>query len=168
MAACENQPLEPPLFQACGSVFLLPADKAMGSIDQSPQPKTILVVDDDESIRKFVSRILSQHSYNLLVAASGEDALRQSREYKGVIHLLLSNIQMPGITGIELGAQINVERPEVRVMLMSGYTSGMLVLNDAWHFLHKPFIPSQLLTLISKILSESFPNEEPGFNEHAD
>jgi two-component system cell cycle sensor histidine kinase/response regulator CckA len=140
----------------------------MDSPDRSKQPKTILVVDDDESVRKFVSRILSQSDYQLLVASSGEDALRQVREYKGVIHLLLSNIQMPGITGIELGAQINVERPEIRVMLMSGYTSGMLVLNDGWHFLHKPFIPAQLLSIVSKILRESFSTEEPGFNEHTD
>jgi len=143
-------------------------NQRLSATDQSPQPKTILVVDDDESIRKFVSRILGQQGYKVLLAASGEEALVQSREYKGVVHLLLSNIQMPGITGIELGAQINVERPELRVMLMSGYTSGMLVLNESWHFLHKPFIPAQLLTLVSKILSESFPSEDPGFNEHAD
>lgn len=133
-----------------------------------PPPQTILVVDDQESIRTFVSMILRKQGYNVLLADSGEDALRQSREYKQAIHLLLSNIQMPGITGMELGTQINIERPEIRVMLMSGYTSGMLVLNESWHFLHKPFIPAQLVTLVSKILFETLLPDCLDVNEHAD
>ena len=127
-------------------------------------PQTILVVDDDEAILSFLSRLLSS-KYTVLVAPSGEDALRQSREHKGTLHLLLSNVQMPGISGVELATQLNLERPEMQVMLMSGYASGMLVLNTGWHFLHKPFIPSQLLDLISSILNQPSLADAPDIDE---
>ncbi|HKD09878.1 MAG TPA: response regulator [Bryobacteraceae bacterium] len=139
--------------------------KAGAMEDKSSQPKTVLVADDEESIRKFVSGVLADHGYNLLVASSGENALEQSKEYKGTIHLLLSNLQMPGITGLELGTQLQLERPELRVMLMSGFSSGMLILNEGWHFLHKPFIPSQLLALTKNVLAAPFP-EIPCLDEH--
>ena len=135
--------------------------------DAKEAQKTILVVDDEESIRKFVSSLLKKNGYNVLVAESGEDALQQSRAYQGKIDLLMSNIQMPGMTGMELGTKMILERPDLRVMLMSGFTSGMLVLNDGWHFLHKPFIPSQLKDLIMNLLSPSVPEDTPAnSNEH--
>ena len=109
----------------------------------------------------------SRGGYRVLVAESGEDALQKSREYRGTIHLLLSNVQMPGITGIELGTKLNLERPDLRVMLMSGYASGMLILNDGWHFLHKPFLPTQLLDLISGVLKPTpEPKIAPDLDEH--
>lgn len=129
--------------------------------------KTILVVDDEDLIRKFVSSLLKQNGYRVLVAESGEDALQQSLAYEGKIDLLLSNIQMPGLTGMELGTKITLERPDIRVMLMSGFTSGMLVLNEGWHFLHKPFIPSQLKDLIQSLLTPSAPEDTPShLDEH--
>src|SRR5438067_9175939 len=94
--------------------------------------KTILVADDDEALLKFVSGFLAQSGFHVLVAGSGEEALKQSKTYNGPIHLLLSNIQMPGITGIELGTKLTLERPDTKVMLMSGFASGMLVLNSGW------------------------------------
>lgn len=128
--------------------------------------KTILVVDDEEAIRTFVTTVLIQSSYHVMLAESGEDALRQSRAYKDTIHLLLANVQMPGITGMELGAKISLERPEIRVMLMSGFSSGMLVLNEGWQFLHKPFIPSQLRELVAHVLAPTDPAVIPDLDEH--
>ena len=128
-------------------------------------PATILVVDDDEAIRKFVSAYLNSKGYHILTADSGEKALQISRTHDGPIDLLLSNIQMPGITGIELSTQINRERAQIRVMLMSGFDGGLLVLNEGWHFLHKPFMPSQLFGLVKTILSEK---TMPYINEHHD
>jgi len=72
---------------------------------------------------------------------------------------------MTGITGIELSTQINRERAQIRVMLMSGFDGGLLVLNEGWHFLHKPFMPSQLFGLVNAILSEK---TMPYINEHHD
>jgi len=128
--------------------------------------KTILVVDDDQAIRRFVSSILTQSGYQVIVAESAEDALQQSRAHQGTIHLLLSSIQMPGITGIELSTTLTVERPDLRILLMSGFASGMLVLNEGWHFLHKPFIPSQLRDLVTGVLAPAAPTVDPNLNEH--
>jgi two-component system cell cycle sensor histidine kinase/response regulator CckA len=122
-------------------------------------PKCILVVDDDEVIRNFVSRLLTRDGYDVVVAGTGDEALRLSKDHKGTIHLLISNIQMPGITGMELGARLSQERAELKVMLMSGFSAGLLVLNEGWHFLHKPFVPSQLLSIVKEALAQpSVPN----------
>jgi two-component system cell cycle sensor histidine kinase/response regulator CckA len=110
---------------------------------------TILVVDDQPEILAFVSGFLLQLGYTVLKATSGEEALLRSKEHESRIELLISNIQMPGITGIELATKISMERPDIKVMLMSGYPSGMLVLNESWHFLAKPFVPRQLRELVS-------------------
>ena len=120
--------------------------------------RTILVVDDDPAILKFVSGLLAAADYHVLTAISGEIALQQAREYKGEIHLLLSDFQMPAMSGIELGTQMSIERPGLQVLMMSGFTDGMLVLNEGWHFLAKPFIPSQLRALILGLV---FPNRAP-------
>ena len=137
-----------------------------GTMPQDPADSArvnILVVDDEEAIRTFLLRFLTSSGYHVIAAETGEAALRLSRELKEPIHLLLSNIQMPGITGIELSAQINRERPEIRVMLMSGFDAGMLILNDGWHFLAKPFVPSQLLGIITTLIAQP---PVPNFDEH--
>jgi len=111
--------------------------------------KTILVVDDELQILDFVSSILIEHSYHVLTANSGGDALDVSRHYEAKVDLLLSDFQMPGMSGVDLATRISRDRPEIKVLLMSGFPDGMLVLNEGWHFLSKPFIPSQLCALIA-------------------
>ena len=106
---------------------------------------TILVVDDDPTILSFVSGFLDGR-YNVLIAKSGIDAIRRSEEFKGEIHLLLSDFQMAGMSGIELATKLTVQRPQIKVLMMSCFPEGMLVLNEGWHFLAKPFIASQLQT----------------------
>ena len=125
-------------------------------MEQTPElqdaQKTILVADDDAKILRFVSGYLARGNYNVLTASSGQEALQQSRDYKPEIHLLLSDFEMPGMSGIELATEISVDRPDIKVLLMSGFTGGMLVLNEGWHFLAKPFIPSQLLALVVSLI----------------
>jgi len=125
-------------------------------LDQAPglpsDQKTILVVDDEEDTLKFVSELLGDGGYNVLTASSGAGAFQKSRDYGGKIHLLLADFQMPGMSGIELASQMSVEHPQLKVLMMSGFTGGMLVLNEGWHFLTKPFIPSQLRALVSGLL----------------
>ena len=121
-------------------------------MEQTPGPqdlqKTILVVDDDPDVLSFVAGFLSEGHHNVLIAKSGAEALQHSKDFKGEIHLLLSDFQMAGMTGIELATRITAERPKIKVLLMSGYPGGTLVLNEGWHFLAKPFVPSQLSALI--------------------
>jgi len=111
--------------------------------------KTIFIVDDDPAIRSCVSLLLADDVYHILTWENGEEALRQSRAYKGEIHLLLSDFQMPGMSGVELATAMSADRPQLKVLLMSAFPEGMLVLNEGWHFLAKPFIASQLRALVA-------------------
>jgi DNA-binding NtrC family response regulator len=109
--------------------------------------KTVLVVDDEPQILSIVSGFLCDQ-YHILAANNGTDALQQSEEFKGEIHVLLSDFQMDGMTGIELATRMTQARPKIKVLLMSSYSEGMLVLNEGWHFIPKPFILSQLRSLV--------------------
>jgi CheY-like chemotaxis protein len=122
-------------------------------LNSIPDQKTVLVVDDEESILKNVSFFLRAGNFNVLTASSGEEALQKSRDFKEAIHLLLTDFQMPGMDGINLATAMSVDRPQLKVLMMSGFTSGMLVLNEGWHFLPKPFIASQLLALVVGLAS---------------
>jgi hypothetical protein len=114
--------------------------------------KTVLIVDDDEANLKRVSGYLAG-DYEVLTANTSKQALRRSRTYKKEIQVLLADLQLSGMSGIDLATQIALHRPDIKVLLMSEMTGGMLVLNDGWHFLPKPFIPSQLRGLIISVLS---------------
>jgi two-component system cell cycle sensor histidine kinase/response regulator CckA len=114
--------------------------------------KTILVVDDDPAILVYVSALLSDGGHSVMTAANGERALELAGEFEGEIHLLLSDFQMQQISGIELATAISLARPAIKVLLMSGFDGGMLVLNEGWHFLAKPFVASQLRSIVTSIL----------------
>jgi DNA-binding response OmpR family regulator len=93
-------------------------------------------------------------------ASDGKQALQKAREFDGIIDLLLSDVEMPGMTGIELAIQLNQERPDTKVLLISGLASGMLVLNNGWQFLPKPFMSDMLRDRIRDFLSEQPPIKE--------
>jgi CheY-like chemotaxis protein len=98
--------------------------------------------------------VLQSPEYNILTATTGAMGLQRSREFKGEIELLLSDFQMPGgMSGIELATTMTLERPNLKVLLMSGFPEGMLLLNEGWHFLAKPFVTSQLRALVVGLLS---------------
>ena len=78
------------------------------------------------------------------------------------IHLLLTDFQMPEMDGIQLATAMCVDRPQLKVLMMSGFTGGMLVLNEGWHFLPKPFISSQLLALVVGLVS---PDQKSRFSK---
>jgi DNA-binding NtrC family response regulator len=122
--------------------------------------KTILVVDDDPSVLAIVCLLLDRGTFSILTASSGADGLRQSREHEGEIHLLLADFQMPNMSGVELATAMTDERPSLKVLLMSGFTGGMLVLNEGWHFLQKPFVASQLRALVDGLV---FPDKTSRF-----
>jgi DNA-binding NtrC family response regulator len=114
--------------------------------------KTVLVVDDDPTILQLTSGFLTD-DYFVLTAVNGKDAIQTMKDYKGELSLLLSDFEMPGMSGIELATQLTVERPQLKVLLMSGFPGGTLVLNEGWHFLAKPFVPSQMRLLIRSLIS---------------
>jgi DNA-binding response OmpR family regulator len=125
---------------------------SIASTDNSQE--TILFADDDGQVQKFVAELLHRCGYNVIVANDGKDALQKAREFDGAIHLLLSDVDMPGMTGIELAIQLNQERPDTKILLISGLPTGMLVLNNGWQFLPKPFVSDMLRDRIRDFLSE--------------
>jgi DNA-binding NtrC family response regulator len=116
-------------------------------------PETILVVDDTEMVLELVVGILQNAKFHVLQADSGEDALKVALDYAGRIDLLLSDVQMPGMTGPDLGEALKKLRPDMHMMFMSGFTGGnLLVLNYGWAFIEKPFVPVKLLEMVDVVL----------------
>ncbi len=82
--------------------------------------KTILLAEDEADYRTPLLALLEKSGYNVIVAVDGLDALERARDHKAEIHLLLSNLQMPRMNGIELATQLCIERPETGILLISG------------------------------------------------
>jgi len=114
--------------------------------------KTILIVDEDPINLAKMSQLLNAQ-YNVLVAKTGAEGVTRSKDYQEEIHLLLTAFSMPQMSGMELASKINRQRPDVKVLLMSSFPDGMLVLNEGWHFLPTPFIESQLRTLVTSLIA---------------
>lgn len=128
----------------------------------TPNGKTILLAEDEQPVRTFVLAMLQKAGYNVIIAVDGQDGLEKSKQFKGTIHLLLSDVQMPKMTGIELATQLQIDRPETRILLMSGMASGMLLLNEGWQFLPKPFMSNLLKERIQHLLLEQATRLESG------
>ena len=111
--------------------------------------KTVLVVDDDESVLRFVTRLLTLSDYNVLSACTGVDALQQSRNYRPEIDLLLSDFQMPVMNGLDLAAQLSLERPQIKVLIMSGFSGSLPGIDKEWHFVPKPFAAAELRSAVA-------------------
>jgi hypothetical protein len=102
-----------------------------------------------------VRRILVTNGYSVLEARDGEDGLRRSGEHEGPIHLLLTDIVMPQMTGRELAHRLGNVRPEIRVLFMTGYTEHAVVESaNGSALLNKPFSTMALLGHIRKLLDQ--------------
>jgi CheY-like chemotaxis protein len=117
-------------------------------------PWVVLVAEDDVLVRNLINTVLMRAGYSVLLASDGEEALELSRRYQGEIHLLLSDVVMPRMDGLELAARIREERPLARALLVSGKMSSEIVEGNAlFDFLHKPFVPGQLRSKLQEILT---------------
>ena len=117
------------------------------------KPETILVVDDDAQVRTLVVRILESAHFKVISADSGPNAISLSQKTEGRIDLLLTDWDMPEMSGIALGQALKVFRPDMHVMQMSGGAhESMLVLNYGWAFLQKPFVAVKLVEMVNKVL----------------
>lgn len=115
--------------------------------------ETILVVDDNELVLGVVVKILEAENFRVLSAISGPAALALANQTKESIDLLLSDVDMPEISGPDLGEALKTSRPDIHVMLMSGGASGnLLVLNYGWAYLQKPFVPAKLVQMVNDVL----------------
>jgi len=114
---------------------------------------TVLVVDDNASVLKVVGEILRHAQFRVLSAHDGADAIELAEKTEGRIDLLLSDVDMPRMSGPDLGLKLKNTRPDLHVMLMSGGESGnLLVLNYGWAFIQKPFVAAKLVQMIMEVL----------------
>ena len=118
--------------------------------------ETVLVVDDDASIRALIQRILRPLGYKVLEAKDGNEALRRITESGSDLRLLLSDVIMPGLGGRELAAKVAEEHPEIRIILMTGYPEDYEALakirEDGIVLINKPILPSDLSAVVRELL----------------
>ena len=108
-------------------------------------------------MRAVTRHILQRYGYAVLEASDGEQGLRICSQHRGPIHLLLTDVVMPGIGGRQLAEQLGRLRPETKVLFVSGYTDDILVRHgvakEQVDFLQKPFLPSALIQKIRSNLA---------------
>jgi two-component system cell cycle sensor histidine kinase/response regulator CckA len=130
-----------------------------GEIEGSGQrgTGTILVVEDEEGVRRIVERILARNGYDVLTAASGKQALALSESHIGGIDLLLTDVVMPQMSGKELAETLAPIRPDMKIAYMSGYTDDIILrstsMSDSTDLLHKPFTADDLLAKVRSVLT---------------
>ncbi len=120
--------------------------------------ETILVVDDDPSVRKLIVDSLQPFGYKILEASGGAEALRISKAFDDNIDLLLTDVIMPEMDGKELSAILKTSRPMIKALFISGYTDDILadrgILEDGISFLQKPIAPTMLSTKVRQVLDD--------------
>jgi PAS domain S-box-containing protein len=118
--------------------------------------ETILIVEDEPSLRELARTILHDLGYTVITAESGDQALGIACELTGPLHLLLTDVIMPGMSGTALAKELNAKFPRLKVLYMSGYTDNAIVhygiLEPGIEFIQKPFSPASLTWKIRRIL----------------
>jgi CheY-like chemotaxis protein len=119
--------------------------------------ETVLVVEDEAVLRALSERILLRHGYTVLLAADGEEAERICQDHRGPIHVALMDVMLPGRGGRAVAEGITQQRPETRIVYMSGYTYDAIahhgVLDSGTTLVQKPFTPDTLVRTIRDALS---------------
>lgn len=136
-----------------------PADResaSAGARGGSEGRETILLVEDEPQLRRVTRRVLERYGYTVREAESPEQALAVAAAHTGVINLLLTDFVMPGGTGGELAERMLRERPQLRVLLMSGYPDDVIAREGALPpgtaFLQKPCTTGELLRKVRAVL----------------
>ena len=151
-----------------GSSFKIYFPSVLGPMESLPVDRiepgqlggseTVLVAEDEQSLRLLIKETLERHGYKVLVASDGKEALRVSSRYDGPIHLLIADVVMPQMGGRQLARRLTRARPEIRVLYISGYTDDAIVhhgiLDPNTAFLQKPFSPDSLARKVRTVLSQ--------------
>jgi two-component system, cell cycle sensor histidine kinase and response regulator CckA len=136
-----------------------PAEIRPRSLDRSDTAigsETVLVVEDDDAVRRLVRQVMSSAGYTVMECKDADQALSMSSSYSGTIHLMITDVIMPGASGRELAQKITALRTGIRVLFMSGYTDNAIVhhgvLDEDVAFIEKPFTPAKLLRKAREVL----------------
>ncbi|MBN1406728.1 MAG: response regulator, partial [Calditrichaceae bacterium] len=126
-------------------------------IDQGKK-ETILVVEDESTVRDFILAVLNKYNFNVIIAKDAKDAITIVNTYKKRIHMLLTDVIMPGMSGKDLSEKILKIIPKIKIIFMSGYTDDAIVkhgvLEEGINFIQKPFTPHQLIKIIKEVLQK--------------
>ena len=118
--------------------------------------ETVLLAEDDQGVRRIAREFLKMKGYQVLEAGNATEALQIARDCPGPIHLLLTDIVMPGLKGEELVERVMSIRPDLKVLYMSAYTEDAIVnlgiLAPGTNFIEKPFGPEDLARKVRKVL----------------
>ena len=137
-----------------GAIVLAPSGALRGT-------ETVLLVEDERQVRTIADNILRRHGYNVLVAQNAGDALLICERETGPIHLLLTDVVMPHLSGPELAARLGRLRPDMKVLFMSGYTDDSALRHGALEgsvgFLQKPITPALLARKVREVLDHRGP-----------
>jgi len=118
--------------------------------------ETIVIAEDEDGVRRASERILKAVGFRVLTASNGPEAIALCAEHPDVIHLLLSDVVMPGMSGPELAARLRIARPGLKVLYMSGYADKAIshhgVLESGSHFIGKPFSVDELRRKVREVL----------------
>jgi two-component system, cell cycle sensor histidine kinase and response regulator CckA len=129
-----------------------------GAVGLSSGTETILLVDDEETVQYLVRDILERLGYRMLLASDGPAALTVSHDFKGDIHLLLTDIVMPRMNGLEVARCLTAARPSIKVLYMSGYAETVVFqeerMSTGRYFLRKPFEAPTLAQKIREVLDD--------------
>jgi signal transduction histidine kinase len=147
-----------------GSSFkvYLPPTAAGSPVPASPQEpavapgwETVLLVEDEGAVRALAREVLRRHGYVVLEARHGVDALRVAERHSDVIHLLVTDVVMPHMSGRELSERLTADRPALKTLFMSGYTDHALLPEDLTpgaEFIQKPFTPDVFARRVRRVL----------------
>ena len=136
-----------------------PAESVSPAAVELPQLEknlTVLVVEDQDGVRRLASRALTACGYHVLEAASGDEALRLAEEVGGGCQLMVTDVVMPGMSGKALAEELHARWPEIKVLFMSGYPNEVIlrhgVIDGAVNYLEKPFTPSELAAKVREVM----------------
>jgi two-component system cell cycle sensor histidine kinase/response regulator CckA len=136
-----------------GKIQGVPSASPAGSLQGD---ETVLLVEDESSVRGVIEKVLSGNGYRVLLACDGSEAIRVSGEHEGRIDLLVTDVVMPGMGGREVASRLETARPGLKVLLMSGYSENVIshhgVLEAGLAFLQKPFTTDALLRKVREVL----------------
>jgi two-component system cell cycle sensor histidine kinase/response regulator CckA len=134
-----------------------PAGKSLPGLQVVPRgSETVLLAEDEEGVRRLTRLILERHGYKVLEARNGGEALLICEQYAGTIHLLVTDVVMPNLSGRQVAERLLELRPRLKVLYLSGYTDDAIVrhgvLEGDMPFLQKPFTPDALVQKVREVL----------------
>lgn len=134
------------------------AEPASNAVESFGGAETILLVEDEEMVRNLTREILEMNGYRVLTARDGEEACRVCESFTEEIHLMVTDVVMPQMSGRELSERVVKQRPDMAVLFMSGYTDDAIVrhgvLDDDMPFLQKPFTPDAFARKVRELLEQ--------------